>query len=243
MTKPVVGLNRYDPKAKRQLAFARFQWVLGGTLARSAQPNYVGPKDADHTVRPFDVTFLQLNKIVCVISANSCDMNPKGRALLKAAGIDFYHAKVTDHAAPTPEQLQEVANRIEGYRTRKDNPGATLVYCGYGQGRTGTYVAGWAMLKHMENRLDKKGMCTLSFLWSQFGVEKQAQVQVIKAVATGRRLSQVSMPGNAIFASVSDGGFKPDVPGNASAPSLPGNAAFPDFGSHSSGPFKPAFLS
>ena len=211
MTKPVPGLNPYRSDAKRELAFVRFQWVLPGTLARSGQPNYTGT-DADHTVRPFDVTFLQLNKIVCVVSANSRDMSGEGKDRLAKAGIHFHHARMEDFGAPTPAQLHEVANLIERHRTREQNPGASLVYCGFGEGRTGTYVAGWAMLKHMENRLDKKAMCGLNSLRTQFGVENQAQALVINAVATGRRLSQVSQASIAPLPGLGSGSFKGPTP-------------------------------
>ncbi len=196
MTNKVYGLNRYKKNDRKAFAFGNFQWVLAGTLARSAQPNYVGPRDADHKLEPIDVRLLQDNKIVCVISANNCAMSDKGKELLKAAGIDFYNFKVKDRHAPTVEQLKEVANLIEAYRNRKQNYGATLVYCGYGQGRTGTFVAAWALMKHIAGQpgANVDELCTRTFLGGAFGVEESGQDLAIKAAVKGRRLSQVSMP-------------------------------------------------
>ena len=236
LKKPILGLNPFSSSAKKEVSFGCFQWVLPGTLARSTQPGYTGT-DNDHTVKPFDVTFLRLKKIVCIISANSRDMLQGGRDLLKDAGIDFYQFKLVDFTAPTPAQLRTVADLIEHNRTRPQNPGATLIYCGAGQGRTGTYVAGWAMLKYLDNVLDRKLMLSLGFLWRQFGVERPEQALAVKAVVTGQRLSQVSMPGNvglAAFNGVPDtfsGPANAHTDKTAEAESKPSNLPLPSFGS------------
>lgn len=196
MANKVHGLNRYKYTDKNAFSFGNFQWVLEGTLARSAQPGYVAPLDADHKLEPIDVRLLQDNKIVCVISANNCAMSDKGKELLKAAGIDFYNFKVEDGHAPKVQQLKEAADLIEEHCNRKQNYGATLVYCGYGQGRTGTFVAAWALMKHIAGRpgVNVDELCTRTFLRDAFGVEQSGQDLAIKAAVKGRRLSQVSMP-------------------------------------------------
>ena len=244
MTTPIPGLNQCNRKAPRKFSFDRFQWVLDGTLARSGQPGYTGGADADHTIKPFDLGFLRGNRIVCVISANRRNMDAEGMRLLSGAGIYFHHADIEDFKPPTPAQVRTVADTIEHYRTRSKNPGATLIYCGFGEGRTGAYVAGWAMLKYMANLPDpeKKKMCSFRFLRNQFGVERADQAQMIKAVVTGRRFSEVSlgsMPDNAFLFNF--GG--PSGPGNAPLPSFggfsgPGNVPLPSFGSNGGGSFK-----
>ena len=206
MTNKLDGLKSYDKKAKKQFSFDRFQWVLPGTLARSSAPGYRGG-DREHTVKPFDVGFLRGNQIVCVISANEYELDKKGRESLARVGIEFHHFGLADFGAPTPKRLREIADLIEACRNRSKNPGATLIYCGFGQGRTGTYVAGWAMLNRLANRPDKNTMCSLSFLKMHFGVEEPAQAQAIKAVATGKKLSEVSMP--AVFSGIAALGSGP----------------------------------
>ena len=138
---------------------------------------------------------------------------------------------------PTPAQLRTVADLIEHNRTRPQDPGATLIYCGAGQGRTGTYVAGWAMLKYLDNVLDKKSMLNLNFLSRQFGVERSEQALAVKAVVTGQRLSQVSMPGNAGLAAFNGHSDTVGGPANAHSnrtadtESKPSNLPLPSFGS------------
>lgn len=220
MTKQVHGLNVYKSDNKKTFAFTNFQWVLGGKLARCSQP-YYGGGDAPHTLMPIDVRLLKDNKIVCVISANSCDMSDSGKKLLRAAGIDFYNFKVQDFRAPTLDQLREAADLIEDYHGRKQNFGATLIYCGFGQGRTGTFVAAWAMSKHMTRQpgTNIEQMCTPTFLDDVFGVERPCQIQAVQAVATGRRLSQVSLPPMAdLFGSSGSGSFHPGGAPSSSGP-------------------------
>ena len=188
-------LNKFDLWAKKEFAFDRFQWVLDGTLARCGQPYYTST-DGAHTVQPPDVMFLRLKNIVSVISANHYDMEDEGKKRLKDAGIDFHHRPVADFGVPSSEQLRGVAGLIEANRTRKRKPGATLVYCGAGQGRTGTYVAGWVMLKYMANRPYSEGNYTFSFLKDQFGVEREAQAKSISQLV-GKPFPNVAMTGNA----------------------------------------------
>lgn len=171
MANELNGLNSYDAGAGKSCAFDRFQWVLEGKLARSSQPNY-GGRDQVHTVGQQDVTFLQLMKIKCVISANEHEMNDAGRNALSGAKIAFHRFRVPDFGVPTADDFKAVANLI-------DQHPATLIYCGYGQGRTGTYVAGWAKLKH---RPLVKGLDNPKFLEDRFGVEKPGQCQAIKSL-------------------------------------------------------------
>ena len=224
------GLNPYGGTFRKEFSFTRFQWVLPGVVARSAQPGY-GGGDAPHTVKPFDVRFLQLNKITCVISANHCDMDAEGAKRLIAGGIDFVHAPVPDFAAPRPETLRVIANTIEHCRTRKRTPGATLVYCGYGKGRTGTFVAAWAMMKYMAGRPDIEDMCTHAFLSAQFGVEKPEQSRAV-CLAAGRPFNEGGTAGAGSSAPSFIG--PPGVasgPSGIAMPSSPGGLGFADFGS------------
>ena len=232
----IPGLNPYGGTFKKEFSFTRFQWVLPGAVARSAQPNY-GISDAPHTVTPFDVRFLQLNKVKCVISANHCDMDREGSKRLNAGGIDFLHAPVPDFTAPLPPILRVIANTIETTRTRKKDPGATLVYCGYGQGRTGTYIAAWAMIKYMAGRPEIKDMCTHAFLRAQFGVEKPEQSRAV-CLAAGLTFNEggtAGVAGTTSAASSAPSFFGPPAAGGGLSsfpmPSPPGGGGFADFGS------------
>jgi polymorphic toxin system DSP-PTPase phosphatase-like protein len=135
-------------------------------LVRSAQPNYGGPVDEKHSLQQADVDFLLHHRIACVISANRYVMSEAGRTLLDRARILYKHLRVGDFGTPTTQTLLSVAELIQQHP-------ATLVYCGYGQGRTGTYVAAWARLHRGLSRFD------LEYLNGEFGVETPGQADSI----------------------------------------------------------------
>ena len=215
MTSSLNGLNKFNEHAKseagfstKELAFQRFQWVLDGKLARSSQPYYRAP-DRVHTVKAKDVYFLRLKKITCVISVNWCDMDQAGRNRLETAGIAFHRFPVPDMHAPTARQLWDAAELIE-------QQSASLVYCGYGQGRTGTFVAGWAKLKHKPMI---KGLNSATFLDDNFGVERPCQVKALNALT----------PGAPPPAETPAPTYPPGL--GFSGPGLAGNGTFANFGS------------
>ncbi len=184
------GSGLFTRGAERE-TFRRFQWVLDRKLARSARPYYYGA--GAYTVQRSDVYFLATQKITCVISFYGTDMEQDGQNRLRAAGIEYHSFPVTDFRAPAPQQVLDVANLIDRHR-------ATLVYCGAGCGRTGTFVAGWAKLKHRPyiGGLNNAG---LTFLKANFGVEEPCQAQLLnrilpngQIVVPPRRLSGVAMP-------------------------------------------------
>ena len=160
----------YTGKSGREHAFQRFQWVLDGKLARSARPYYSGAKG--HTLERHDVYFLATQGITCVISAYQTDMDEAGKTALRKAGIAFHSFPVPDFKAPTAWELWEAARLIDAHRT-------TLFYCGYGEGRTGTFVAAWAKLKQTPLI---KGMNDFGFLKANFGVERPCQAQILNTL-------------------------------------------------------------
>ncbi|TQV66304.1 hypothetical protein FKG94_27310 [Exilibacterium tricleocarpae] len=173
------GLKKYIRSAGKLACCGNFQYVLDGKLARGSQPNYMSG-DKEHSVTEIDVQQFKQQRIGCIISANHCRMDDNGKRRLGKAGIGFFHFKVVDFAAPAPAQLQKAANVIELFSRR----GATLVYCGFGQGRTGSFIAAWAMLRYMKSLAgDIDEMCRESFLKSNFGVENLKQTNAVREAA------------------------------------------------------------
>ena len=174
------GLNTYQSNFITDRGFRNFQWVLPGVLARSAQPNYTG-KDQPHEISFLQVDFLKKKGITCVISSNEYGLPDHSKTLLATYGIAYVHFGIDDFQAASPYQLMNAADIIEANRKR----GATLVHCGFGEGRTGTIVAAWAMLKHMPAQagVNINTMCTRSILKANFGVETEGQVANIRAAA------------------------------------------------------------
>ncbi len=105
-------------------------------LYRSSAPNYVN-EDSDQKLTDTAVAFLVDKKITRIISANAVKYNATELGRLQKAGISYLHLPVVDFTAPTIAQLTSAADFFRA----ATNTG-TLVHCGYGYGRTGTFVTG-----------------------------------------------------------------------------------------------------
>lgn len=177
---PVFGLNQYQRHFVTERGFRNFQWVLNGVLARSAQPNYTGT-DKEHEISYLQADFLKKKGITCLISSNQYALPKHCKTLLNTHGIAYYHFEIEDYAAATPEQLRRVAEIVE-FNSKK---GAALIHCGFGEGRTGTMVAGWAMVAHMpkQDGANLDVLCSQANLKANFGVETPDQARNIRRAA------------------------------------------------------------
>ncbi|KAI1631189.1 hypothetical protein F4809DRAFT_658336 [Biscogniauxia mediterranea] len=120
--------------------FYRFKWVKGhipdnDKLARSSAPHYK-TQDSDQYLNDASIKFLKDNKIEHVISLNSQAKNSDIVKKLKENNIAYTPLPVEDFHAPT---LGDLEKGNEEYRKHR---AGTLVWCGYGHGRTGTMVTG-----------------------------------------------------------------------------------------------------
>ncbi|CUS08545.1 unnamed protein product [Tuber aestivum] len=113
--------------------FRRFEWVAPGRLARSSAPYYDG-EDSDESINETSIGFLVSHGIKNIISLNSVEISPRERGRLRVAGISYSHIKALECAAPTQEQFDKIWNAYE-------KAGVTIVYCGYGDGRTGMAIS------------------------------------------------------------------------------------------------------
>lgn len=119
--------------------FHRFEWVTermpgGDKLARSSAPNYDG-EDSDQKLTQKSIKFLQEQKITHVISLNSlANDDDTIKKKLTDNSIAYTPLPVEDFHAPTAQQLSDGNAAYRKHRT------GTLVWCGYGHGRTGTMI-------------------------------------------------------------------------------------------------------
>jgi len=113
--------------------FRRFEWVIPGRLARSSAPYYDG-EDADESINETSIEFLNEYGIKNIISLNSIELSPRQKGRLRAAEITYSHIKAVECTAVTQEQFDQIWNAY-------DKAGATLAYCGYGDGRTGMAIS------------------------------------------------------------------------------------------------------
>ncbi|PUU80595.1 hypothetical protein B9Z19DRAFT_1191735 [Tuber borchii] len=112
--------------------FRRFEWVIPGRLARSSAPYYDGD-DRDESINETSIEFLNYG-IKNIISLNSVELSPRQKDRLRAAEITYSHIKALECAVVTQEQFDQIWNAY-------DKAGATIVYCGYGDGRTGIAIS------------------------------------------------------------------------------------------------------
>lgn len=158
-------------------------------LIRSAQPGYNGNNDTPHSIGVSGMTWLRHSRIGAVISANHCDLSAASRDRLAADNIRFMHCRVEDFHAPSVAHLLGAAALIESMRRQNKS---ALVYCGAGCGRTGTYIATWALKYHADamgsNPAEVRAGCDAKgfdqALAGIFGVENEAQADAVYAAVT-----------------------------------------------------------
>lgn len=123
--------------------FDNWVWAYRGKLARSSAPNYTDKLKIQHHDQTQRVTrdvadYLSSKLIGIVVSLNYFRLSADQEQLLNAKGILYHHVPVEDYHPPTKDQLihaeEQMRNRI------------SLVWCGFGQGRTGTMVTAWEIL-------------------------------------------------------------------------------------------------
>ena len=121
--------------------FYNWVWVEDGKLARSSAP-YYNENEGDKSQFMDDdaVEYLKKEGVTSVISLNHHELTDAEQKLLKQNDIEYVFLQVEDMHSPSKEQLEKGAAAIA------NSKGAALVYCGYGQGRTGTQIAAWQIL-------------------------------------------------------------------------------------------------
>ena len=113
--------------------FRRFEWVIPGHLARSSAP-YYDDEDSDEKIDETSIEFLNNHGIKNIISLNSVELSPRQKAKLRAAKISYSHIKAVKCTAVTEDQFDQIWDAY-------DEAGVTVVYCGYGDGRTGMAIS------------------------------------------------------------------------------------------------------
>ena len=146
--------------------FRRFEWVIPGRLARSSAP-YYDSEDADQSMNETAIEFLNNYRIKNVISLNSVELSPRERGWLRDAEISYSHIKAMEYAAVTQEQFDQIWNAY-------DKAGTTIVYCGYGDGRTGMAIS--AIQLFQGQALDDKD-------YRENGVQCPSQLAALNALS------------------------------------------------------------
>ncbi|RCI10683.1 hypothetical protein L249_5239 [Ophiocordyceps polyrhachis-furcata BCC 54312] len=159
----------------------RFEWVVDGVLARSSAP-YYRCRDGDQHLTGETMTFLKRQSIKHIISLNVEANNKTMSETIRRAKIDYTPIPVRDFHSPT---FADFNTAFEAFRARRS--ARTLVWCGYGNGRTGTLVVALLMyLEHHKPRPRFFGQAD----YRKYHVETAGQVQALdrlQAELTRRR--------------------------------------------------------
>ncbi|PWW77335.1 hypothetical protein C7212DRAFT_362329 [Tuber magnatum] len=117
------GLHRLkDP------VFRRFEWVVPDLLARSSAPTMTAKIPTRN-----------------IISLNSVEISPGERGRLRAAKISYSHIKALEFITPEQKQFDRIWNAYDKTRV-------TIVYCGYGDGRTGMAISAIQLFEGRHHR-------------------------------------------------------------------------------------------
>ncbi|KAF2963273.1 hypothetical protein GQX73_g10285 [Xylaria multiplex] len=144
--------------------FRRLEWVIPGQLARSSAPHYQN-QDSDQRMDLSALQWLAAQGIHHVISVNEEVLDWTAQEGLLQRDITYFHSRIPDFGTPTLDQLQQIHESQQNQR-------ATLVYCGYGHGRTGTVISALQILRgrRFRSRAD----------FERNHVETSGQLQVLR---------------------------------------------------------------
>ncbi|PHH66604.1 hypothetical protein CDD81_6441 [Ophiocordyceps australis] len=156
--------------------FTRFKFITsshlhaGDRLARSSAPHY-DCKDSSQELTPESIEYLQHYGIKHIISLNEFADNPGIKQILKANKISYTPIPTPDFAVPS------LADLYKGYKSfAQTTDGATLVWCGFGHGRTGLMITAINLFREAEKL--NPGPLTPDYVKTSH-VETQAQFKAL----------------------------------------------------------------
>ncbi|KZZ98878.1 protein-tyrosine phosphatase [Moelleriella libera RCEF 2490] len=142
-------------EAKKPQRWARVDDHLlkGDALYRSSAPFWQTGFQERHRVTDATIDWLKKNKITQVIAVNSRsapedpaeDGGKQVAEKLKKAGISYTAVPTKDGSYPDYQKLKDAAEKFAS------GSGGTLVWCGYGHGRSGLMVSSIQSLREQKN--------------------------------------------------------------------------------------------
>jgi len=124
--------------------FRNWAWVERNKLARSSAP-YYSSVDTDQKITDSVADYLSSRLINLVVSLNHYPLSLAQVNILGSRGILYHHIPVPDYHAPGKDELINAATRMENR--------ISLVWCGFGAGRTGTMVTAWQILTGRQDKV------------------------------------------------------------------------------------------
>ncbi|MGE8099448.1 protein-tyrosine phosphatase family protein [Pseudomonas fluorescens] len=148
MKKSVSSLTGYVEKLSSGKTAVFKNWVTfdkGTTkVFRSSQPYY---NDTDDTLQKFDtpaIALLKVYNIKGIISLNHNLIYETSAVALSKENITYHNLAIVDFSTPSAKELLQGCKAIDSVL---DKGGNALVYCGFGQGRTGTMMTAYGIYK------------------------------------------------------------------------------------------------
>ncbi|KYK59042.1 hypothetical protein DCS_00169 [Drechmeria coniospora] len=127
----------------QQLRRVRKYMAHTDRLFASSSPNYDG-RDSSQRITAGTIEFLRVNGITNVISLNGEANSDHIIRALAAANIAYTPLPVKDFLSPT---LHDLARGWASFLRRRNG---TIIWCGYGHGRTGTMVTALQMYSQQQ---------------------------------------------------------------------------------------------
>ncbi|MFT0476247.1 dual specificity protein phosphatase family protein [Pseudomonas antarctica] len=147
MKKKVSTLTGYVEKLSHNKTVVYQNWITfdkdATKIFRASQPYY---NDSEDTAQRFDANAIALLKnygIKGIISLNQKLLESNSAAALSNESITYHHLEVKDFNTPTAAELIQGCKAIDSALAK----GNVLVYCGFGQGRTGTMMTAYEIYK------------------------------------------------------------------------------------------------
>jgi len=146
-------------------------------------PGGKGGQDKDQNMNAAAVTELKNKGVKFIISGNREKLNNGEKQRLAAANIGFLHLPVKDGGAPSNADFKSAHQGFVAHKNEHIH-----MYCGWGDGRTGTYLTGIQILEGVYDTRDKPGWD----VWNRQKVEEDVQRRALDALWTEwRRLHPI----------------------------------------------------
>ncbi|KYK58800.1 hypothetical protein DCS_05818 [Drechmeria coniospora] len=153
-------------------------------LFASSSPNYNG-RDSSHRITTETIEYLRANNITNIISLNEEANSDHIIRALAAANIAYTPLPVMDYLSPTLHELER------GWESFLQHRSGTLIWCGYGYGRTGTMIT--ALQMYSQQQRSEFRPWTSDDYRSNF-VESESQIHTLNQLQSSIQLGSHHEP-------------------------------------------------
>lgn len=148
---------------------------------RASQPFYDISKGED-TLHTFPMRLIKWlmappRNIRLIVSLNHHPIDPTTQTYFDALKVKFIHVRTPDFGVP---DMNEIRDACEFMKRTLDRDESVLIYCGYGQGRTGTMYSAFEVFDMCRTSRET----TLDQIIAQSTAETSGQEKMLRALST-----------------------------------------------------------